>query len=319
MMEPLYSQLKKSLEDILHEKRRHPPLARALMQSDLWAAHDLLSRNYNFAGDEGKQRLERRNQLLKLLAQLVKKLALTPEEIKALPDTYAAAADVQHLPDLFGADSAWWEIRWSKERIHDFAADYRRVARVFIKPAALRNDRRNFLNGLRQAENFPEQLDAVALVTQNLLIDSTGKVVPTPLTYEVQMRTFVKDTDGKLVKTEAKQYELSRRRFLNGPKAGDFVVADDQAPIYLPNAGNDYSFASHQHLSPRIAEPILVRLRTRCTACHENTGVRTFNLHGSAPLPPVTLLKPSDNEHARYVVGRKVDRKDFEALQERWK
>ena len=200
MAEPVYSLLKKALEDALHEKNQRPPLARALMQSDVWAAHDLLSRNYNFEGEAGKQRLERRNQLLKLLAQFVKKLALTEDEIRSLPDNYAAGVRVHHLPDLFEESSGWMEIRWYEERLHDFAADYRRVARVFIKPTSPPKDKDRFLNGLPEAKNFPEHLDAVALVTQNLLIDSNGKVVPTPLSYEVQMRTFVKDKDGQVGK-----------------------------------------------------------------------------------------------------------------------
>ena len=47
---------------------------------------------------------------------------------------------------------------------------------MFLKPGSRPKDRGKFLYGLRQAENFPAQLDAVALVTQNLLIASNGKV-----------------------------------------------------------------------------------------------------------------------------------------------
>jgi RNA polymerase sigma factor (sigma-70 family) len=325
MTEPLYSRFKKALEDTLNYRRQRPPLARALMQADVWAAHDILSRNYDFYSEGGKKRLDRRNELVGLLAQLVKKVALTPKEIKALPDNYAAAIAVHRLPDLFGADSGWWEVRWSKERIHDSAADYRRVARVFIKPASSPKDRLQFLNGMRLGSEKPskpsKQLEAVALVTQNLLIDSDGKAVVSPLTYEVQVRTFVKDKDGKLVRTESKQYELNRQKLLHDPKGGGFVEADDKVAVYLPNAGNDYSFASHPHRGD--AEPIMVRLGTRCTACHGSAEVFTFNRDvepdESGALPPVTLLKPSDNEHARYVIGRKAERKEFTALQERWK
>jgi hypothetical protein len=315
MTEPLSSRFKKALEDALNERGQRSPLARALMQADLWAAHDLLFRNYEFDGDEGKRRLARRDELLRLLAHLIKKVALTPGEIKTLPDNYAAGAGAHHLPDLFGRDSAWCEVRWLKERIHDSAADYRRVARVFLKPAAPRMDRLRFVNQLRRSDNPSEQLDAAALVTQNLLIDSDGKVTVSPLTYEVQVRTFVKDRNRKLVRTEARQYELNRQKLLHAPRRGGFVETDDRAAVYLPSAGNDYSFASNQLDS----EPIRVRLETRCAACHGEAGVMTFNRHEPTPIPPVTLLGPSENEHARYVIGRKAERKDFKALQERWK
>jgi hypothetical protein len=64
---------------------------------------------------------------------------------------------------------------WFSERVHDDFADYRRVARVFIKPATKPADTLAFLNGLRQPQNVAEKLDSVALVIQSLLIDRTGK------------------------------------------------------------------------------------------------------------------------------------------------
>jgi hypothetical protein len=128
-----------------------------------------------------------------------------------------------------------------------------------------------------------------------------------------------RDRDGKLRKTEAHQYELSRKLLLNDPKSGGFVRLDNQAASDLPSAGNDDTFASDQH-DKHIPEPILVRLATRCMACHAGSGqVMTFNRHGVVPLPPVALLKPSENTHAGYVVGRKLGRKDFKALQDRWR
>jgi hypothetical protein len=312
--EPTYSKLKTTLEDALQEKVQRPPLARALMQSDVWAAYDNLARNRSFEGDEGKQRLERRNGLLKLLARFIKKLALPPEEIKALPDNYAAARP--RLPDLFGTETTWLEIRWSVQRIHDDAADYRRAARVFIKPTARPKDRGKFVNSLRH-ENAGEQLEAVALVMQNLLIDNAGKVVPTPLTYEVQVRTFTKDKDVKVQNGEAKQFELSRRLLLQEPKSGGFVASGDQAPIYLSDGG-EYSFASVQ--DKPVSEPILVRLATRCTSCHGKSFVRTLDPHLflDKPMPPVTVLKPSKNDHTRYVAERKTEREDFKELIRRW-
>jgi hypothetical protein len=319
MKDPLYSHLRKALEDALDEKETRSPLARALLQGDVWAAHDLLSRNYNFDGDEGKARRERRDKLVVLLARLVKKLALTPDEIKALPDNYAAAAGKGQLPDVFAADSRWLEIGSDEERAHDDAGDFRRVARVFVKPASPPKDAAAFIKGLRDHERVVKDLDAFTLVTQNLLIDGDGKLVAGPLTYDVQVRTFVRDKDGKVEKTEVKQFELSRRRFLAEPKTGGFEESDDQAPNYLPGPGNFYTFAVRDHPSPTPHDPILVKLPTRCAGCHGTTGVFSvprFDPEGK--LPPVTVLKTADNEHARLVIGKKTERKDFKALQERW-
>jgi hypothetical protein len=42
LFDPSFTQLKRSLTDALRDGPRRSPLARALLQSDLWAAHDVL-------------------------------------------------------------------------------------------------------------------------------------------------------------------------------------------------------------------------------------------------------------------------------------
>ena len=64
----------------------------------------------------------------------------------------------QATSDLFSAESQWLEILWFPERIHEDFADYRRVARVFVKPVSPPVDKIAFLNGLRQANDIPERL-----------------------------------------------------------------------------------------------------------------------------------------------------------------
>jgi hypothetical protein len=321
-VEPRYARLKQALEDALQERGDRPPLARALMQGDVWAAYDRLLA-YEARRREGG---ERRDEILSLLGRFARKLALTPEEIKALPDNYAAARSLHHFPDVFAADSAWLEIGWPADRLHEEFADFRRVARVFIKPSAQPSDRAAFLDGLRRAGNVAEELDSVALVIQNLLIDKSGKVTATPVTYEVQVRRFVKGEEGKVVRAEVNQYEVRRRLLLGSPESGGFEAIDRKAPIYLAGGGNDFDFASDSHWS-ESEQPVLVRLETRCTACHgRNTEeVFTFALQrppGERPVPPAAVagpLKASDNVHARHVIERKLGRKDFKALRELWK
>ena len=314
-VQPRYSQLKKALEDALQEKAPRPPLARALMQSDVWATYDRLSR----FEERGQEESQKREEILSLLARFLKRLALSPKEVQALPNNYSAATSAHRLPPLFGEDNNWVEIRWFAERVHDDAADYRRVTRVFLKPALPPANKLAFLNDLRQSNRIAEQLDSVALVIQNLLIDRNGQVRASPLTYDVQVRRFVKGRDGKVVRAEVRQYELSRRRFLNDPQSGGLEALDQEAPVYWASAGNDLDFASDSHVN--LPQPILVRLKTRCMVCHgKNTeAVFTFAYPLSGPPPPVTLLKPSENDQARHVIRRKLERKDFKALQERWK
>ena len=319
MKEPQFSPLKKSLEDALDEKTNRSPLARALMQSDLWAAHDIFARNYNYKGDEGELRRERREQLLGLHVQLIKKLALTSDEIKALPDNYAAAVEKGQLPNVFDTNGEWLEVRIKKDRFHDFHMDYRRVARVFVKPANSPQDKVSFLNSLIGDKNAREKLDAAVLMIQDLLIDSNGELVASPLTFKVQIRTFVKGEGEKAVKSEAKQYERSRQRLLNAPHGSGFDVFDEQSPAYRQGAGNNLSLAPTNSRSPN---PILIRLGNHCVYCHRrHEVVITFDTNWirTKPTPTLAILKASDNEHARYVIEQKSERKDFKALVERWK
>jgi hypothetical protein len=315
-VKPRYTHLKQALEDALKEKGDRSPLARALMQADVWAAYDRLGYYEPQRSADGA----RRQIILSLLGRLVKKLALTAQEIKALPDNYAAAARVQRLPDLFSAADDWLEMVWSPERVHEHSADDRRVARVFLKPASPPADKRAFLNGLRQRDNLAEKLDRVALVIQSLAIDQTGKIVPTPLTYEVQIRRFLKGQNGKLAGVEVQQYELSRRLILAEPSTGGLEPTGAMAPAYLASGGNDLDFASDSNTE--VEQPVLVRLKTRCTACHgpNTAAVFTFEYQSapSVPLREVKLLKPVADEHAHDVVGRKHGRRDFKALQAHW-
>src|SRR5882724_7374727 len=135
LSEPDFSQLKQALTDALNEKGSRPQLARALMQSDVWAAYDILLANKTFRGADAQLLAEKRDELLSLLGRFIRKLVLTDEEIRSLPESYSSATAGKKLPDLFAANSPWLEIQMSPHRLHDVSADYRRATRVFLKPA----------------------------------------------------------------------------------------------------------------------------------------------------------------------------------------
>jgi hypothetical protein len=318
LVEPRYSMLMRALTDALGESRDRPVLNRALMQGDVWAAFDILSERSRFGGPQGESLAERRSELLPLLARFIKKLALRPEEIKGLPDNYATARGVHRLPDLFGTRSGWMEIRRIPTRLHDVSVHFRRAARVFIKAASPTANRQAFLNELR--DEGARRLDAVALVIQSLLIDSNGAVAPSPITFEVQRRSFIKDRRGNLVRTELSQFEISRKLFLSNPELGGLVALDGKAGSYLPSSGNDYSFASTQFRRAGFAAPVYAALRTRCVSCHgpDAMTIFTFAYHPPAPRPPVEHLNRADNKHGNYVAHRKMERDDFKALLRQW-
>jgi hypothetical protein len=85
-----------------------------MMQRDLWTVYD-------WVGMPRQGHDEARTELLKRLGEVIRRLALTEEQVRALPDNYQTAiqaeafppvADAEHrdavfLPDLFNPDGPW--------------------------------------------------------------------------------------------------------------------------------------------------------------------------------------------------------------------
>ena len=310
--DPAYSELSKALQRALGEDAARSPVARALMQADLWSAYDTL---YSTTFSHWpRAEAERRSALTDLLLRMIRKIALTDDEIRSLPANYSVAAQRESLPDLFRKDGEWLEVRWMPH-LHDYAGGNRHVTRVFIKPAHPPLDVNTFLNTLPRDEHLLTDLDGVALVTQLLLIDAKGRLLPTNLTTEVQVRLFEKKPDGAFKRTSIQVSEISRRLLITNDPSGGLIVENENSPAYLAVAGNDYTFASPQ---PHLDMPVQAKLRTRCTACHgeDLTTVMTFafKIIPDRPMPPVQQLNPLAHEAADAVMEKKAKQKDFEFL-----
>jgi hypothetical protein len=285
------------------------------MQSDLWSAYDQLHGEYT-RPDQNELEQHRRA-IADLLGRLIRKIALTPEEIRSLPDNYSAAMRRQSLPDLFAKDSGWIEILWFPRRMHEEAANDRRVARVFLKPTHPTRDLQKFVNAQREPNGDPVlDLDGVALIMQLLLIDTQGRLTPTKLTTDVQVRLFERSAAGSFNRTRVEMAEISRRLLVSDPASGGLAPEAEDSPAYLPAAGNDYSFAAPQVSAE--GPPIQVHLRTRCAACHGDdlTQINTFGI--ALPprflTPPLRQLDPAANREANDVMSRKKKRREFKAL-----
>ena len=320
LTEPLYSKLKAALESAFGERTKRTPLRRALMQSDLWAAYDVLEARGRFRRGDADALLQRRSQLLALTARLIRKLALTPSEIEALPNNYSARREEPPLPGLFEKEAGWIEIQWVPERIHDFAADHRRAARVFVKPLSSAADRNVFLQDFRRTRRPAEKLHAAALAIQLLLVTDRGRVVPSPIISAVQLRTFVRNPEGEIAGGRVEQFELGRRLLLEDAATGGFVHYEEGDPAYLPSGGNDYGFASWQLGDAGRQPPVLAALRSRCQACHYDNMARivTLAMHARPPVPPIVSLDPLGNERASHVAAKKQASDQFQALLQRW-
>jgi hypothetical protein len=316
LLEPRYPDFVKALETIPVSAAERPPLARALMQADLWAVYDMLHTvprlrpGRRGSTSDSVLRTQRIEDLMPLLAGAIRALALTRAEIEALPDNYAAGARAGELPALFSRESGWMEVRSFHERLHESAAMNRRVTRVFVKPAERPRSEAAFLKGLSQGQGQSDSVGAAALVIQVLLIAADGAVVPSPITYEVQIRTAASDPGTSSAARQILQYELSRRRLLSAPRQAGLVLLDELAPAYLPIAGNDFSFAT----PPRMdGDPVVVPLRSRCVVCH-GEGLGKLFTFATIEKPRVERLAASEPSHARDVAARKMTREDFRSL-----
>ncbi len=310
LTEPGFSELTNALRDAIDETKDRSPIERALMQADAWAAYDIIYATYldNVKPDIA----DRRSKLLGLLRQFIRKLALSSDEIKSLKNNYLVATGGGKLPNLFSTESGWLEIELLPRRSHDHAVKYRRAARVFVKPRVRPSDAAAFVESLKQNQHL-DQIEAVALIIQNLLIDKSGRVVPSPVFSDVQLRFFKNDPKTGTTSAEPLEFELSRRKLLTEPTSGGFVEFSPTSPAYLSMAGNDYDFAT------RLEEadaPVVVPLRTRCAECHGDSLAfqMTFSVHDFLPVPAVRILKPVDQEHAFYVAQKKEALEDFKSL-----
>ncbi|HEY3975375.1 MAG TPA: hypothetical protein VGM18_20415 [Candidatus Sulfotelmatobacter sp.] len=319
LRDPAYSRFTKSLKAALDDDSPRSAVARALMQNDLWGAYDEFF--FPLLPDDEKLLGVRRMSALDLIGHFIRKIALTPAEIGALPENYSAVARRQSLPDVFGKDSGWTEIEWFMPRAHDDAAGFRKVSRVFLKPDHPPRNMKKFLNSLADDPQNVTSLAGVALVIQLLLVDSHGDLRPTRLVVDAQTRLFERTPEGK-IKASVKEAEISRKLYSEDPNSGGLVLEDERTPAYLSNGGS-YEFAEGQIMpgqKPEIREPVQVRLRTRCALCHgeDLQQLMTFSIarppHHKGP--PIRQLDREATEAADVDIGAKRKQETFKALLE---
>jgi hypothetical protein len=150
----------------------HDPVKRALLQRDLWAVFDWSVQQ--FPGKDRPQYNKQKQELQVRLAAVLRQLALTPDEIKALPDNYAQAVasgafakeyDPAHSglsflpPDLFDAHGPWVCIQPSPEsdsgvaKMHISNLSGRSGFLVFVR---LPEGRKATMNYFQTLWNFPQ-------------------------------------------------------------------------------------------------------------------------------------------------------------------
>jgi hypothetical protein len=154
------------------ERMIHDPVKRAMLQRDLWAVFD-----WSVQQSPGKDRPQynkEKKELQVRLAQVLRRLALTPDQIKGLPDNYAQAIssgafakeyDAAHRdlpflpPDLFDPHGPWICIQPSPEsdssvaKMHIWNVSGRSGFLVFVR---LPEGHKATMNYFQTLWNFPQ-------------------------------------------------------------------------------------------------------------------------------------------------------------------
>ncbi len=316
-----------ALEEFLRDKGEtliDDPLERAILQRDLWLVSNWLA---------SKQPDDTHKELARLLAEVIRRLALTPEQIAELPDNYAATVATKkhaagfdaekperpYLPaDLFKPDGPWVSVgrtegptapfhvrdipnstfliflKFSSGR--DKTLAFLKALAAFDKPLLLPNadekTKRSFTHLPNPAlPQWPKGTE-VALVRRALLIDSSRRVVASPLTESVQLRAMSADAPAVTAKTVDKialrtgtggqvfaEFQLRRAESVGGKAGGLRDVSDERD---IGSGFNSHGFdefnepQSQQRPFPQRAYPF-ANNRASCVTCHSAPGVYGFN------------------------------------------
>jgi CubicO group peptidase (beta-lactamase class C family)/glyoxylase-like metal-dependent hydrolase (beta-lactamase superfamily II) len=285
------------------EKLVRKPIKRAFLQRDLWAVFDW-TRSWHI--DVPGRNLRSR------LAKAIQRLALSREEIKALPDNFAAVAaakKVAEFPaDLWDSRGPWVLIGDDNKNtngaqtitpVHDSFFGGRSAFLVFIRAGDSRDKTIKFLKQLH--DNGEPSPARFALVRRMLLIDNRGRIRLSPVTETVQIRGDVSE----------EEFKLNRKDFLEGKIKQSIHRAneDDRERPEILFMG--YNAGDHP-------APIL----KSCFSCHQGRDLnsRTQNFSGRAG-PMRTrprLIESTLDDEAVKSIYRKSDQFMWGKLQGLW-
>ena len=255
------------------------PLKRAVLQRDLWLVFNWLEGLHrDFA--EPKLTVEAaraaHERLRGPLAAVIRRLALSPPEIRDLPDNYAAAVasgqfaksfdlekpDQTFLPiELFSADGPWVCVgradgRTAPQHLREENPFTNSVFLVFVRLPAGRVAVADYL---KHRPPFPPGTE-LALVRRAMLIDTSHRIVPSSLTESVQIRTI----RGGEVPSE---FRLSRSQLFAGRGGGLRSSGNNDRDFktgFLAHMWDEFEYRP----SGRVFPDSSLQPMKRCSVCH---------------------------------------------------
>jgi hypothetical protein len=271
-----------ALEEFLQnkgEKLIDDPLKRALLQRDLGLVFNWLEgRHDGFAEPRLDAEAVRTAQerLRRPLSAVIGRLALSPKEIRELPDNYTAALasgrfarrfdaekpDQPYLPPgLFSADGPWVCVGrtdgiTAPEHLRE-DRDHRFNNSAFLVFLHLPGGRAATAEYLKRLPPFPKGTEA-ALVRRALLIDTSHRVVASPLTESVQLRVGEVPAEFRLSRAQLFAGLAGRLRPV-GPDERDFKTG------FGAHRWDEFEYRQEGRSFPGAAMQPVKQL---CSACH---------------------------------------------------
>ena len=274
-----------------HEERLiDDPLKRAILQRDLWAI-------FNMTADAELDRQPERRQLQKRLALVMRRIALSPDEIKKLPDNLALAVQAKTFPqtydpsdpdrpflpsDLLKADGPWvmlgdrwgWKGDFLAAPVHAKALGGRSVVLIFLRLPGGGEKAEAYLKTLESVRIGTDEIPQipagtqVALLRRMLLFDKNGTIRPTPITESLQIRVY-----QDLKAPDSFEFTLGRKELFES-RMGLDAVGPEEINYFDVGLVRESARDPFENSTPgRGPSPVVLK---SCITCHAGPGIWGF-------------------------------------------
>jgi hypothetical protein len=353
--QPSHQQALAILDEFINshaEKLIQDPLKRVLLQHDLWELFD-------WAAMPGRiSYRQERNELESRLAIVIRRLALTTNEIASLPDNYAESVqnDLPDLPQgLFQTDGDWVNLSPGYDReiapAHDHYFGACSPFLVMMHTPGGRQEATNYLNQLDSADRvlvyrnnqfsseefltlrddlpqFPAKTEFV-LVRRMCVIDTDGDIVSTPITQSIQMRRYLAISEPErlvisnrlIIKPPQQFFEFRMTRGLNASLR--MVGTNETDFLFFMTKGFDsFDGVSEEQARQQNASMHFLPVLHDCTTCHTAAGIYSVNSYtrffGPRYLETPKLYSSDPDGVIKAAIAWKKDQYSWGVLQGLW-
>ncbi len=250
LVEPSHHEALAILDEFINthgERLISDPLARTFLQRDLWELFDWSAKRLQFAEDAPAAR-----ELESRLATAIRRLALTTNEIAALPDNYAPT-ETKSVPDLprglFQTNGDWVLVRDLNDRLtapsHAHSFDGHSAFYVLLHVPGGRSAAISYLDELRRFEHaWIYRTNTEPFITTNmpreiLELNPALPEFPTNTEWALARRLCVIDTEGRIRLTPVIENIQGRRYYSLVRNPIMMVTNENGAVVSIRPPGQD--------------------------------------------------------------------------------